>query len=254
MINNRSNHNIFEGTIYHKRYLPKKHEFKYNFYLLDIDVFDLESLKNRIFSINSFNLMSLKSVDHFGKSRDFIKNIEELLEKFDLKVSSKMRFLTLPRVLNFVFNPISVLVLFDEESNPRHILAEVHNYNGGRVVYCVKLEKDEKNAKSYFGAVKKDMYVSPFFKHEGVYEFELKYDEQKLFIKIDLYENQQHKLTAIFNSKSKPYSFKNILKVFVRYMFSTFLVVSRTFYHAFRLYLKGLKIYSPRDNDKIKRY
>ena len=51
MINNRSNHNIFEGTIYHKRYLPKKHEFKYNFYLLDIDVFDLESLKNRIFSI-----------------------------------------------------------------------------------------------------------------------------------------------------------------------------------------------------------
>ncbi len=55
-----------------------------------------------------------------------------------------MRFLTLPRVLNFVFNPISVLVLFDEESNPRHILAEVHNYNGGRVVYCVKLEKDEK--------------------------------------------------------------------------------------------------------------
>ena len=63
MINNRSNHNIFEGTIYHKRYLPKKHEFKYNFYLLDIDVFDLKSLKNTIFSINSFNLMSLKSVD-----------------------------------------------------------------------------------------------------------------------------------------------------------------------------------------------
>ena len=198
--------------------------------------------------------MSLKSVDHFGKSRDFIKNIEELLEKFDLKASSKMRFLTLPRVLNFVFNPISVLLLFDEESNPTHILAEVHNYNGGRVVYCVKLEKHQNNTTSYFGAVKKDMYVSPFFKQQGIYEFELKYDEHKLFIKIDLYENQQHKLTAIFNSKSKPYSFKNILIVFVRYMFSTFLVVSRTFYHAFRLYLKGLKIYSPRDNDKIKRY
>ncbi len=67
MINNRSNHNIFEGTIYHKRYLPKKHEFKYNFYLLDIDVFDLKSLKNTIFSINSFNLMEFKSVDHFEK-------------------------------------------------------------------------------------------------------------------------------------------------------------------------------------------
>ncbi|AYJ79629.1 DUF1365 domain-containing protein [Aliarcobacter cryaerophilus ATCC 43158] len=251
MINKKSNHNIFEGTIYHKRYLPKKYDFKYNFYLLDIDVFDLKSLKNKIFSINRFNLMSLKSVDHFGSSSDFLTNIEELLKKFDLKATSKMRFLTLPRVLNFVFNPISVLVLFDEQNLPTHILAEVHNYNSGRIVYCVKLEKRNN---SYFGVVKKDMYVSPFFECEGVYEFELKYDENKLFIKIDLYEDKEHKLTAIFNSKSKPYSFKNILKIFVRYIFSTFLVVSRTFYHAFRLYLKGLKIYTPRDNDKIKRY
>ena len=248
---NISNHNIYEGTIYHKRFLPKKHDFKYNFYLLDIDVFDLESLKNRIFSLNKLNFMSLQSSDHFGTSIDFLKNIEELLKKFDLKATSKMRFITLPRVLNFVFNPISVLVLFDGENSPTHILAEVHNYNNGRVVYPVKLEKKNN---SYFGVVKKDMYVSPFFKCEGIYAFELKYDENKLFIKIDLYEDEQHKLTAVFNSKSKPYNFKNILKIFLRYMFATFLVVTRTFYHAFRLYIKGLKIYSPRENDKIRRY
>ena len=248
---NISNHNIFEGTIYHKRFLPKKHDFKYNFYLLDMDIFDLKSLENKIFSINKLNFMSLQSSDHFGTSKEFLKNFEELLKKFDLKTTNKMRFLTLPRVLNFVFNPISVLVLFDEENLPTHILAEVHNYNNGRVVYSVPLEK---KGNSYFGIVKKDMYVSPFFQCEGAYEFELKYDENKLFIKIDLYEDEQHKLTAIFNSKAKPYNFKNIVKIFFIYMFSTFLVVSRTFYHAFRLYLKGLKIYFPRDNDKIRRF
>ena len=251
---NISNHNIYEGTIYHKRFLPKKHDFKYNFYLLDIDVFDLESLKNRIFSLNKLNFMSLQSSDHFGTSIDFLKNIEELLKKFDLKTTSKMRFFTLPRVLNFVFNPISVLVLFDEENLPTHILAEVHNYNNGRVVYPVQLEKHQKNANSYFGVVKKDMYVSPFFKCEGVYEFELKYDQNKIFIKIDLYEDKQHKLTAIFNSKAQNYTFENILKIFFRYMFSTFLVVSRTYFQAIRLYLKGLKIHFPRENDKIRRY
>ena len=248
---NISNHNIFEGTIYHKRYFPKKHDFKYNFYLLDIDVFDLKSLENKIFSINKLNFMSLQSFDHFGTSTDFFKNIEELLKKFHLKATKKMRFITLPRVLNFVFNPISVLVLFDEQNIPTHILAEVHNYNNGRVVYPVKLEK---KSNSYFGVVKKDMYVSPFFECVGVYEFELKYDQNKLFIKIDLYENKQHKLTAVFNSKSKPYTFKNILKIFLKYMFSTFLVVTRTYFHAIRLYLKGLKIYSPRENDKIRRF
>jgi DUF1365 family protein len=248
---NISNHNIYEGTIYHKRYFPKKHDFKYNFYLLDIDVFDLKSLENKIFSINKLNFMSLQSFDHFGTSTDFFKNIEELLKKFHLKATKKMRFITLPRVLNFVFNPISVLVLFDEQNLPTHILAEVHNYNNGRIVYPVKLEK---KGNSYFGVVKKDMYVSPFFECVGVYEFELKYDQNKLFIKIDLYENEQHKLTAVFNSKAMPYTFKNILKIFFKYMFSTFLVVSRTYFQAIRLYLKGLKIHFPRDNDKIRRF
>lgn len=63
--------------------------------------------------------------------------------------------------------------------------------------------------------------------------FELKYDQNKLFIKIDLYEDSKHKLTAVFNSKQKPYTFKNILKIFFRYMFSTFLVVARTYFSSY---------------------
>ena len=232
---NLTKHKFYEGTIYHKRFHPKVHEFKYNFYLLDIDLNYFENLKNSLFSINKLNFLSFKTKDHFGKSDDFLQNVDELLEKFSIKKTKNMRFFTLPRVLNFVFNPISALVVFDDNNQATHLLAEVHNYNNGRVVYPILLEK---KGNSYVGKVKKDMYVSPFFECEGVYEFELKYYENKLFIKIDLFENKEHKLTAIFNSKSKPYSFKNILKVFIKYMFSTFLVVSRIFYHAFRLYLR----------------
>ena len=251
---NLTNHRFYEGNIYHKRFHPKIHDFNYKFYLLDIDVANynsFEKLKNGFFSINKLNLLSFNTKDHFGTSNNFLENIDDLLKKFNIEKSSKLRFITLPRVLNFVFNPISILVIFDKKENPTHILAEVHNYNNGRVIYPVKLEK---KGKSFFGIVKKDMYVSPFFETTGVYEFELKYDQNKLFIKIDLYENSLHKLTAVFNSKSMPYTFKNILKIFFRYMFSTFLVVSRTYYHAIRLYLKGLKIYSPRENDKTRRY
>ena len=253
-MNDTTNHRFYEGAIYHKRVHPKTHEFKYKFYLLDIDVADsssFEKLKNSFFSINRLNFLSFKTKDHFGTSDNFLENIDGLLEKFNLEKSSKLRFITLPRVLNFVFNPISILMVFDKDDIPTHILAEVHNYNNGRVIYPVKLEK---KGKSFFGIVKKDMYVSPFFQCEGVYEFELKYDQNKLFIKIDLYEDSKHKLTAVFNSKSMPYTFKNILKIFFRYMFSTFLVVSRTYFQAIRLYLKGLKIYFPRENDKIRRY
>lgn len=248
---NLTKHKFYEGTIYHKRFHPKVHEFKYNFYLLDIDLNYFENLKNSLFSINKLNFLSFKTKDHFGKSDDFLQNVDELLEKFSIKKTKNMRFLTLPRVLNFVFNPISALVVFDDNNQATHLLAEVHNYNNGRVVYPILLEK---KGNSYTGKVKKDMYVSPFFKTDGVYEFQLKYDENKLFLKIDLFEDNEYKLTAIFNSKAKDFNKKSSLNIFLKYMFSTFLVVTRTYIQAIRLFIKGLKIHSPREQDKERRY
>ena len=248
---NLANHKFYEGNIYHKRFHPRVHEFKYNFYLLDIDLNYFQNLKNSFFSINKLNLLSFKTKDHFGKSDNFLENVDELLEKFNIKKTNNMRFLTLPRVLNFVFNPLSALVIFNENNEATHLLAEVHNYNNGRVIYPIILEK---KGKSYTGKVIKDMYVSPFFKTDGVYEFELKYDENKLFLKIDLFEDNEYKLTAIFNSKAKDFNKKSSLNIFFKYMFSTFLVVTRTYIQAIRLFIKGLKIYTPRDQDKERRY
>ena len=51
-------HSFFEGTVYHKRYTPKVHEFTYPFYLLDIDLSLLDRLKNRLFSFEGVNLFS----------------------------------------------------------------------------------------------------------------------------------------------------------------------------------------------------
>ena len=248
---NLTKHKFYEGTIYHKRFHPKVHEFKYNFYLLDIDLNYFENLKNSLFSINKLNFLSFKTKDHFGKSDDFLQNVDEILKKFSIKKTKNMRFFTLPRVLNFVFNPISALVVFDDNNQATHLLAEVHNYNNGRVVYPILLEK---KGNSYVGKVKKDMYVSPFFKTDGVYEFQLKYDENKLFLKIDLFEDNEYKLTAIFNSKAKDFNKKSSLNIFLKYMFSNFLVVTRTYIQAIRLFIKGLKIHSPREQDKERRY
>ena len=243
-------HQFFQGTIFHKRFHPKTNKFKYNFYILDFDVENMESLKNRFFGINSLNLFSFLTKDHFGNSLDFKKNCDELLEKFNIAKPDSMRFITLPRVLNFVFNPISVLVLINDEKIT-HILAEVHNYNNGRVIYPLELKQF---GEKYKGVVKKDMYVSPYFKSTGVYEFEFIYEKNDLKIKIDLYENSVYKLTAFMDMKAEEYTQKNTLNIFFKYMFSNFLLVLRTYYQAIKLYAKGLKLFFPREIDKVRRY
>lgn len=244
-------HSFFEGTVYHKRFTPKVHEFTYPFYLLDIDLSLLDRLKNRLFSFEGVNLFSFRSKDHFGQSEDFMENVETLLQKFGLTSSENMHFLTLPRVANFVFNPISVLIRFDKNI-PTHLFVEVHNYNGGRVVYPVRLET--KDSRSYEGEVMKEMYVSPFLETSGEYRFSFRYDEGKMSLKVDLYEAGEKKLTASFNGTERPFKSMTVAKLFVRHSFLTFWVVTRTLWQSFRLWRKGLTWYSPTKLDQIRRY
>lgn len=244
-------HTFFEGTVYHKRYTPKVHEFTYPFYLLDIDLSLLDRLKNRLFSLEGINLFSFRSKDHFGQGDDFMQNVEELLEKFGLNCSENMHFITLPRVVNFVFNPISILVLF-ENGNPTHLFAEVHNYNGGRVVYPVKL--DPKNNHTYEGKVIKEMYVSPFLETKGEYRFFFRQEGEQMSLKVDLYEEGAKKLTAAFSGVAKPFKSMTVAKLFLRHSFLTFWVVTRTLWQTFQLWRKGLTWYSPAPSDQIRRY
>ena len=245
------NHRFLDGTIHHKRYLPKEHNFKYKFFMLDISIKDFKTLnKNLLFSYNKFNLFSFYSKDHFGNSNDFLENISIVCEKFNIEKMSNMRFITLPRISGFVFNPISVL-LFLKNNIPVFMFAEVHNYNGGRVLYPVELAKVKNNL--YGGSTKKDMYVSPFFKREGDYKFDLVYGEDGFQLKINLFEDDKKVLISNLIMKSKEFSKASIFQLFFKHTFLTFWVVTRTLYQSFRLKLKGLKWTNPIPQDKVRR-
>lgn len=244
-------HIFYEGEVYHKRFTPKVHEFTYPFFLLDIDMQRLDVLKNRLFSFGGFNLFSFLPKDHFGTSGDFARNVKETLAAFGLVETPKMRFITLPRVANFVFNPISILVLFNEQEIPTDMLVEVHNYNGGRVVYPVKLEAA--SAWSYKGSVLKDMYVSPFLKRDGLYKFIVSMSEGEMAISVTLHQENKKMLVASFSGKAKEFTAKAVMQLFCRHTFLTFWVVTRTLWQSFKLFLKGLKFYSVTPQDQIRR-
>jgi len=244
-------HRFYEGEVFHKRFKDAEHKFTYGFFMLDIDVASLATLKNRLFAYNSFNLFSFKPKDHFGDSNNFRKNIEDLLQKFEVKATSKMRFLALPRVLNYVFNPISILVLFDGEK-PTNMMVEVHNYNGGRIVYPVVLV--QKSETQYSGEARKDMYVSPFLKRDGLYKFTLEYTQEKIAITIFLYEDGVKTMMTTFHATAQEFSAKSVLAIFAKHSFLTIKVVTRTLWQSLKLYRLGLKFNSVTAIDQERRY
>lgn len=244
-------HQFFNGTVYHKRYHPKVHKFTYKFFMLDIDVQKIADLKNKYFSLQKFNVFSFFANDHFGNSRDFLNNKNDLAKQFAIDPNLKSRFITLPRIFGFVFNPLSVLIFYKDEL-PCCLLAEVHNYNGGRVVYKVELESE--NGKTFTGSSQKSMYVSPFLGREGEYKFSLNYDETKISMNVVLFEDGIKKLAATFQGSKMDYNEKNILNLLASHTFLTMWVVTRTLYQTGWLFFKGLKWNSPTDQDKIRRF
>jgi uncharacterized protein len=243
-------HKFYEGTIYHKRFNPKLHKFTYKFFMIDIDVSKFDTLKNKYFSQNRFNLFSFHTKDHFGESNYFKENVKNLLKQHLIEPTKKIRFITLPSILGYVFNPISVLILF-ENDNPMSMIVEVHNYHGGRVIYDVTLES--KDGLHYKGITRKDMYVSPFFKRDGKYEFDLIYTNDKFSIGINLFENDIKMLTSTFVGKSIVFNEHTIISLFFRHTFLTVWVVTRTIWQSLKLKIKGLKWNKPEAYDKIRR-
>ena len=55
---------LYLASIYHKRQHPKEHRFTYSGYYITLDIDRMHELKNPVFGVNSFNLLSLYSKDH----------------------------------------------------------------------------------------------------------------------------------------------------------------------------------------------
>ncbi len=137
---------IYNGTVIHKRFKPKKHYFKYSVFSLLIDLSDLNKLNKNIsfFSYNRFNLISFFDKDHGQRDGSSLtewvkKNLEEnnIFSK-DIRI----KLLCYPRIFGYVFNPLSVFFVYDHNENLISILYEVKNTFGEQHTYIFRVEKN----------------------------------------------------------------------------------------------------------------
>ena len=113
----------------------------------------------------------------------------------------------MPRLLGYVFNPITVFVCFDQNLQPKAVIYQVNNTFNERHSYFCKI--NEKNL------VKKKFYVSPFFKVEGNYTISFKINSNKVCLNI-IYKIKDKKVfEASFSGISKLMTDKNLLKFFL---------------------------------------
>ena len=126
---------IYEGSVIHKRFKPKEHFFKYKVFSLFIDLSELNELNDKLnfFSLNKFNLISFYERDHGDRDGSSLVNWVKInLEKNDINTEDiKIKLLCYPRILGYVFNPLSIFFIYNKKENLISILYEVkiHSVN-----------------------------------------------------------------------------------------------------------------------------
>ena len=232
---------IYNGTVIHRRFKPKEHFFKYQVFSLLIDLSELDILDKKIsfFSYNSFNLISFFDKDHGDRNgTSLIKWVKKNLKENKIDSENiKIKLLCYPRIFGYVFNPLSVFYVYDNNDNLVSILYEVKNTFGEQHTYVFKAKNDNLLQHN----CSKKFHVSPFIEMNCNYFFRILRPSEKISVVIDQYQFNEKILFASQDGKRVDFNSKELLKSYLNHPLMTFKIISAIHFEAFKLWIKGIK-------------
>ncbi len=248
MIRDNLNHSLYRGMVFHRRLIQPQYQFRYRVFnlLLDIDSVEQLSRKLCLFSYNRFNIFSFYDKDHLPKAdrqvarptlRDWIT--QGLAEHdIDLK-GGPIQLFCYPRVLGFVFNPLSVWYCRDTDGALRAIVCEVRNTFGERHCYLLRTPNNGPIEWSDVHEHPKRFHVSPFLPVSGRYSFRFSKPSDQLDIGIVWSDHGQRAMIATQRMKEVKLTDWNLCKSFVMMPLMTLKVVMAIHWQALKIWIRG---------------
>lgn len=240
---------LFLGHVMHRRLRPAVNSFVYPVFYIALPLRQLDAVRRPLFSIDRPNLLSLQTRDHGARDGSpLLPWIEALLARHGLPHDGEIVLQTFPRVLGYVFNPVSFWFCHDRHGALIAVLAEVNNTFGGTHSYLLH-DHGRPLADRAVLIADKRFHVSPFCRIEGSYRFRFRRDENLQVARIDYYDDHAtHSpllLTAL-SGRPRPWTTAGLLGALLRMPLLTFGVIARIHWQAFKLWIKKTPFYGAR--------
>ena len=236
---------LYIGHVTHARLNPVRHRFKYRVFSLwlDIDRIAATARGLRLLAYNGWGLFSFHDRDHGPRDGSPLRPwVEQTLSAYGIKPpGGAIRLLCFPRVLGYVFNPLSIYFCYDEAERLRATVYEVRNTFGEMHAYVLRADADAGGAIAQSAV--KAFYVSPLMAMDARYEFRLKAPDEKLAFTIRESGPDGPLLVATHGAERVPLSDGQLLKAFVTHPLVTLKVITAIHFQALRLLLKGARYY-----------
>jgi uncharacterized protein len=239
---------LYNGQVMHARMKPKVHRFSYGVYALVIDLDRLEEADrcSRFFSVGRRNLLSFRPEDHGDAGRTPLgAHVRKLLRNAGLATEpARIVLLCYPRVLGFVFNPISVYFAYDAADALSAVVYEVRNTFGDMHTYVAPVLAGELTEAGLRQERDKLLHVSPFMDMPMRYRFRIRPPSRDIALRILETDAEGPILAATFIGKHMELTTASALTAFCRIPLLTLKVVGGIHYEAMKLWFKGVRFFS----------
>ncbi len=237
---------LYIGPVMHARMKPVQHRFSYRVFsvLLDLGNLDGAARLSTLFSVNRRNLVSFFEKDH--GPRDGSPLLAYALKLFteagvDLS-GGRVELLCYPRILGYVFDPLSIYFGYSSDGNLRGMLYEVRNTFGEAHTYVEPVKTGELTPAGLRQQCDKLFYVSPFNPLAMRYFFRVLPPGEAVSLRILVKDEAGPVLAATFRGKKRALSGKNLLGLCLTIPLLTLKIMVGIHVEALRLWVKGMRL------------
>ncbi|MFP8781152.1 DUF1365 domain-containing protein [Hydrogenophaga sp. RWCD_12] len=228
------------GQVRHARSRPKAHAFAYPTFFLLLPMRSLRAQGNGALVRNRRAALAFHDRDHGDGREDSLQWLDETLAAQGITDASGEVWLhTYPRVLGFVFKPVSFWYCHAADGALRAVVAEVNNTFGERHCYLLDAPRSGVPAKA-----DKVFHVSPFCPVRGEYRFVFLRTqhgaEDRTVARIDFHDEPgaEPLIRTSVSGALEPLTEASARRALWQHPAMTLAVVARIHWQALRLWIK----------------
>jgi DUF1365 family protein len=217
----------------HVRRAPARNLFRYpiSAWLFDLDELDELTRRLALLSVDAPNVVSLRREDHFDGALPLKQAVLGLTGDPSVE---RVLLLTQPRVLGYVFNPVSFYWCYRADGSLACVVAELNNTFGERLPEVLR-------GPELHYEHRKRLHVSPFFGLDQTYEYAFSQPGDEVWARIHVRDDDGSRpLTAVLHGRRHELTNGTVARLLLRYPLQPLQVTARIHWQALRLWRKGV--------------